>query len=254
MRDFTELIFAKLLEAFIDNNYSIIPFKDFINTKDKKVITLRHDIDNKPLNALKIAKIEHSFDIKATYFFRADKKVLDEDIIKKIIELGHEIGYQYETLTTANGDYEQAIKIFEDNLNSFRKLYPVKTICMDGQPRYKWDNRDLWKKYDYHKYDIIAEPYLDINFTEVAYYTDTGRMWDGQKYSIRDKVADHSWPKYHSTFDIINAIEKEKFPLKAMLNIHTQRWDNSIMEWYKELVLQSIKNVIKKYYVKKQNV
>ena len=40
--------------------------------------------------------------------------------------------------------FELAICDFERNLRRFRKLYPVKTICMHGSPLSKWDNRDLW--------------------------------------------------------------------------------------------------------------
>jgi hypothetical protein len=84
--------------------------------------------------------------------------------------------------------FELAICDFERNLEKFRKLYPVKTICMHGSPLSKWDNRDLWTKYNYRDFGIIAEPYFDINFDEVFYLTDTGRRWDGDKVSIRDKV------------------------------------------------------------------
>ena len=56
--------------------------------------------------------------------------------------------------------FELAIEDFERNLEKFREFYPVKTICMHGSPLSKWDNRDLWKRYDYRDYGIIAEPYF----------------------------------------------------------------------------------------------
>ena len=37
-------------------------------------------------------------------------------------------------------------------------------------------------------YGIIAEPYFDLDFDEVFYLTDTGRRWDGDDVSVRDKV------------------------------------------------------------------
>jgi len=37
-------------------------------------------------------------------------------------------------------------------------------------------------------YGIIAEPYFDMDFKEVLYLTDTGRRWDGDRVSVRDKV------------------------------------------------------------------
>ena len=54
--------------------------------------------------------------------------------------------------------------------------------------RNKYDNKQLWKYYNYKAYGIIGEPYFDINFNDVFYLTDTGRRWDGDKVSVRDKV------------------------------------------------------------------
>ena len=59
---------------------------------------------------------------------------------------------------------------------------------MHGSPLSKWDNRDLWKRYNYRDYGIIAEPYFDLDFDEVFYLTDTGRSWNNSKASVRDKV------------------------------------------------------------------
>lgn len=68
-----------------------------------------------------------------------------------------------------------------------RTLVPVSTIVMHGSPRSKHDSRDLWKHYDYRSLGIIGEPYFDIDFSKVFYITDTGRCWDGDRYSVRDK-------------------------------------------------------------------
>lgn len=83
-----------------------------------------------------------------------------------------------------NGGSALALKLFAENLQKFRTLYPVTTICMYGSPRSKFDNRDLWSKYDYHAYGIIAEPYFDLDFNQMAYYTDTGRRWNGESTSV----------------------------------------------------------------------
>ena len=76
---------------------------------------------------------------------------------------------------------------------------------MHGSPISKWDSRDIWKKYDYKKLGIIGEPYFDIDFNNVFYLTDTGRCWDGEKFSIRDKVNSSFNFSFHSTQQIINA-------------------------------------------------
>ena len=55
-------------------------------------------------------------------------------------------------------------------------------------------------------------------------------------------------PKLHSTFDIIEALEKDLLPDQIMINTHPQRWTNNPFMWTKELVWQNMKNVIKRFY------
>jgi hypothetical protein len=73
-------------------------------------------------------------------------------------------------------------------LERIRKIADIRTICMHGSPLSPYDNRLLWMKYDYRDYGIIGKPYFDIDFSDVAYYTDTGRRCDGDAVSVRDKV------------------------------------------------------------------
>ncbi len=118
---------------------------------------------------------------------------------------------------TSNNDplIDSAIISFQHNLEKLRQLVPVKNICMHGSPRSKYDNRDLWKKYNYRDFGIIGEPYFDMDFDDVFYLTDTGRRWDGWKVSVRDKVPQQErWVGeglvFRSTHDIIRAIETAK--------------------------------------------
>jgi hypothetical protein len=147
-----------------------------------------------------------------------------------------------------------AIDDFRNNLDKLRKIAPVYTICMHGSPRSRWDAKDLWKKYDYHDFGIIAEPYIDLDFNEIFYLTDTGRRWDGWKYSIRDKIEQQgNWIKqgliFHSTSEIIDAIKKNKFSQKLMITTHPQRWNDTPFMWANELFLQNIKNIAKKLLI-----
>ncbi len=191
--------------------------------------------------------------------------------------MGHEIGYHYETFDEAvkssgfqvsgfksTEEFEIeiakiAIELFEEHLEKLRKYYPVKTICMHGSPLSKYDNKLLWKYYNYKDYGIIGEPYFDIDFNEIFYLTDTGRRWDGDRVSIRDKVnrspitdyqSQDNWPTYHSTSQITEAIESGTFPSKAMITFHPQRWTDKPVPWMKELLLQNVKNVIKKILIR----
>ena len=222
-----------------------------ISLKNYGDISLRHDVDLKPENSLRTAIVEKELGLKATYYFRAVPESWDEEIILKIASLGHEIGYHYESLTTCNGDVDAAWEDFKTNLERLRKLVPVIKICMHGSPQSKWDSKDIWKKYDYHSVGVEFEPYLDTDFSQTFYLTDTGRCWDGWKVSVRDKIPGYQdvWVKqglvYHSTDDIIVAAKSGTLPHRVMITTHPQRWTDSFGSWLKELVLQKCKNIIK---------
>jgi len=237
-------------------DFTLSKYKELLEALDScEQVVLRHDVDRMPKNSLATAYIERELGWKATYYFRTVPESYDEAVILQIASLGHDIGYHYESLATCHGDMEAAFDDFCRNLEKLRKLVPVTTICMHGSPTSKWDSRELWKHYDYHKLGIESEPYLDSGFPQLVYLTDTGRRWDGFRVSVRDKIPEHQkyWNEkgwvYHSTDDIIEAIKKGNFPERVMINTHPQRWTDNKYQWMKELVLQSAKNLVKRLFV-----
>lgn len=259
--------------------------------------------------------IEHDLGIKGTYYFRTVPESYDLTIMDKIAKLGHEIGYHYEDVDLVSSKHksvcsmqyavsskkvarysslvtrhliDMAYESFCKNLEMLRKNFDIKTICMHGSPRSKYDNKLIWTKYDYRDLGIIGEPYFDIDFSEIAYYTDTGRRWDGDSVSVRDKVGgiqrsevggqksvgsrqyavnskqygvsskeekkvtrnalrvtSGKWPRFRKTNEIIKAVEEGRFPPKAMITVHPQRWTDDLVLWGKELVWQNVKNIVK---------
>jgi hypothetical protein len=243
--DFTLSVYDQLIKSFQVKGYSFQSVFDFVRQPGNKVVVLRHDVDRLPGNALEMAQMENRYGISASYYFRIKPTIFDEVIIKRIADLGNEIGYHYENMDECNGDADVAIKNFEKNLALFRKLYPVKTICMHGSPLSKWDNRKIWDRYDYREFGIIAEPYFDVDYNKVFYITDTGRMWNNHTSSIRDKVASGFDILIKSTPHLIELVRKDALPNQIMLNVHPQRWFNFGVGWIKEIVGQNMKNMVK---------
>lgn len=284
--DFTLDIYKILLNRLQCRGYSFMTFAQFTESKSTKIkkkeesksiskhydsinmgllnhklicLILRHDVDARKYNSLKFAHIQHEMGIVGTYYFRMIPQSFDPKVVKEIATMGHEIGYHYEDMDFANGDPHKAIKLFEKHLSQLREVAEVKTICMHGSPLSKYDNRAVWEHYDYRDYGIIAEPYFDLDFSKVLYLTDTGRRWDGDKVSMRDRSADDSINpamkdkkplsdqySFRSTHDIIKACEEGKLPDKIMFNFHPQRWTNNSVLWTQELVMQNAKNVAKR--------
>jgi len=118
----------------------------------------------------------------------------------------------------------------------------------------KYDNKDLWKFYNYKELHIIGEPYFELNFDSIYYLTDTGRGWNKTRYSRRDKVniTNHRFRNINvkNTDDIIDLINTNNFPNQIMITFHPQRWTDNYFLWAKELIIQNIKNFIKYIIIK----
>lgn len=283
--DFTFHKYTEILDCFLQNGYSFQSLEDFLKNPSLKVVILRHDVDRSPLHSLQTAKFENSRGIKGTYYFRIVRQSYHPGVIKEIAALGHEIGYHYEDVSLAaqsqktkvkrkksgsnlivdlldrnsarlqdSGSLEKeladiAIESFSQNLNRLRELAIVKTICMHGSPMSRWDSRILWKYYDYRDFGIIGEPYFDIDFEKILYLTDTGRKWNGEKSSVRDKVFQEKFlelkKKLKTSNNILSAAFKNELPQNLMVTVHPQRWTDNLFVWMSEYAIQTLKNRIK---------
>ena len=252
MKDFTVNAYNELLDALISAGYEFQTFRDYLKNPLEKVVILRHDVDKKPENSLRFAEIEHEKGLKASYYFRVVPESLQVDKLLAIKALGHEIGYHYEDMDPAKGDPEKAIKSFVQNLEKLRKLAPIDTICMHGSPLSNYDNKELWRHYDYHEYGIIGEPYFDLDYSNIFYITDTGRKWNNRDASIRDKVNSPFEIEVRSTQHFIELIKAGKMPEKMMINTHPQRWNDEVVPWVVELVGQSVKNRVKRMLARRK--
>lgn len=248
--DFTQKIYRELLETLKAAGYEFQTFEDFVQKPKKKVVVLRHDVDKLPQNGVDLARIENSLGLPASYYYRIVKESNVPKLIEEVRELGHEIGYHYEDLTLCKGDKKKAIAMWEKNLAYFRTFYPVTTSCMHGSPMSKWDNRMIWEDYNYKDYGIIAEPYFDIDYNEVFYITDTGRSWNSTGVSVRDKVDSGFDIQVNSTQHFIELAKQGKLPNKIIINTHPQRWFDGGFGWTRELIMQNLKNQVKRLIVK----
>ncbi len=239
--DFTLKKFSQLCEI-VSSTYPTITLNTYLsgNHPDKFII-MRHDVDRKIKNSLKTAKIENNFGITSTYYFRMNNNVFQPEIIKEIKDMGHEIGYHYEVLGKTKGDYEKAIKLFEYELAEFRRICDITTICMHGNPLSKYDNRSLWKTYNFKNYGILGEAYLSAG-DDLNYFSDTGR-WNS-KNNIRDflygKIKTNN--KVNNTDDLIELIKNNKINNLYILT-HPERWSSNTTEWSYNYLLDKIFNI-----------
>jgi len=247
--DFTLSVYKDLLEEIRCAGFRVITIREYFVQKDgeKSFIILRHDVDRCPENALKMAELESAQGICATYYFRFTKNAFVPDIIKRIEDLGHEIGYHYEVMDKARGNIYQAEQIFNSELESLRELVEVSTVCMHGNPLTKWDNRDFWKHFSYSKFNLSGEAYLSISDHDLYYVSDTGRGWNRSRYNLKDSFSANSvscMPFLSSTWQLIDVIRLKKYK-KIYLQIHPNRWSWKWLQWHIQVVEDIAANLIK---------
>ena len=248
--DFTLKAYFYYLKAIKKSYPTIIRFDEYFmkSTRPKNFCIIRHDVDRFPIHALRMAILENKMGIKSTYYFRAKTHVFLPKIMKRIGDLGHEIGYHYECLSDTRGDIATAMKDFENNLSKFREIVDIKTISMHGRPHAPFDNRDIWRDKKCHsklvnKLGILGEIYLDIDYSNIFYLTDTGRNWNSNS-NVRDTVDSFI---NHSFFDMAELLSHiSKKPDSAFIfSLHPERWPSTFWGYYRSFILDFISNLTK---------
>ena len=156
MMDFSLSIYTSLIVRLLENSYKFYPFCLYKSINSKKVVILRHDVDRLHERALQMAQLESSLGVNASYYFRIESLINNVLLIKKIENLGHEIGYHYEELDTVSKKknlyfsksffpyyylgrrslkytphqdiIDETYELFKKNLTKFREITDIKTI------------------------------------------------------------------------------------------------------------------------------
>ena len=233
--DFTYQAYADLLDAGLDAGYEFVTVREYLGSDSlpERFLVLRHDVDRKPWNSLQMARIEAVRGVSSTYYVRAIDKTFKPDLLTELEELGHEVGYHYEGMDTADGDVEAAHEDFQRNLKRFRRLCDVDTICMHGNPLSAHDNRDMWVEggRDYADYDLLGEAYLSMDFEDVTYFSDTGRTWRDGALKVKDHTmgeGDKS-VQVDTTWELVELLREGELD-RACLLTHPNRWAGSAAE------------------------
>ena len=246
MKDFTHTAYRKLINLLRNNGYTFYRFKDYAEGGhlDDPHVILRHDVDRLPGRALKMASLEADLGAVGTYFFRAKSVSFNIEIISRILELGHEVGYHYEELADIKGNLHLAWQLFRKNIKKFDGFGGVRTIAMHGRPFSKWNSMDLWDTYDYGELGPIMDAVQDIPWDKYAYFSDTGRDWSGRN-SKRDKPCMKAENiGIACTMDMIRLVLSRRERL--ILSAHPERWTNNSLGWLQVLATDYIVNALKR--------
>jgi len=131
-------------------------------------------------------------------------------------------------------------------LKSFRTICKIRFIAAHGSPRSSFDNRDLWKYFDYKELGIESD--FSIIKDEMLYITDAGRSWNNLKVNRRDVSNMENFPDVKSIFEIPEVIQASGSGT-VMLNIHPEHWVDSKAEWVYIYLYRKVRNALKRIYL-----
>jgi len=251
MIDFT-VDFYKLLIKTVQKNFDdqIITFSHYLSSvkKPSTFCIFRHDVDRNDSAALRMATVEAELGVHSSYYFRAKNQNFNTILIKQIEALGHEVGFHYESLALANGNFQAALSDFKESLRQFKDIAEISTISMHGSPLSKFNNLDLWKRFDRSKIfpqlGLLGDVVLDIDYTDTAFITDTGRNWQSEKGNLRDKVNSSIQVDLKNSGELLKFIEKSKCK-KYVLQIHPERWSDNLPDWIFQFTKDKLANAVK---------
>jgi hypothetical protein len=247
VREFSLGAYRRILLAARNAGYSFstVAALDAPNSGiDTRVLTIRHDVDRRPENALAMAELEAALGIRATYYFRIVPTSFKPEIILKIAALQHEVGYHYEDFFLAKYDHNQAMRLFAKHLTLFRSRTPVRTISMHGSPLAKHSNLSIWRNKEYESFGV-RDCTLSFDWTRHAYFTDTGRTFGQTTANLRDAVDGMTFAHVRSNADLQEFL-RDCIHSHVLLNVHPERWDDKPWPWAIQALRDSAVNIAKR--------
>lgn len=241
-REFTDGAYADLLVTARRTGYALLTVREYLTREElpDRFLLLRHDVDRKPANALRFARLEERLGVESTYYVRTVDGTFDPDLVAGIEALGHEVGYHYEDLDRARGDPSRARQSFARNLAALRRHATVDTVCMHGNPLTPFDNSALWEdSADLETFDLLGDAYLSVDFADVTYFSDAGRTWRDGVLKVTDPPrCVHDKAVQAETTRDLKRLFADGIVQRACVLSHPNRWADT----YGELVTEAAKD------------
>src|SRR5262245_17222798 len=92
--------YRRFLGSAMDRGYRPVPLEEWVrgsDNGDSRVLIMRHDVDQHPRSALRMAEIESDLGIRSSWYFRW--RTAHPTVVASLRDRGFEVGLHYETLT-----------------------------------------------------------------------------------------------------------------------------------------------------------
>lgn len=247
MKDFRLKDYMRLVNALQNAGMPVYTVAEWIKSRPTRGAVMRHDVDRRPGNAVRMAEAEHEAGITSTYYFRVVGSANNPDAMQKVAALGHEVGYHYEDLTLARGNMRDALELFGAHLKALRQIVPISTVVMHGSPLSPYNNLDMWQQGNLADFDLLGDAFLSVDYSGTFYFTDTGRSWNSSTTNLRDRPpsAITAELSVSGTNALVDFIGSNKL-LKVAFSVHPERWDATAAGWLSQHARDLLFNTAKR--------
>lgn len=222
--------YRKLLRVALDQGYAVVSLESWLADPDpyagKPLLLLRHDVDQSPTSALRMAAIEAELGVLSTWYFRW--RTADRSVVSAIRDAGHAVGLHYETLTRevlrrglaaadAPGLIPAARELLHRELEAFQERHgPAQSACPHGDTRVPGvHNGVLLLGEDWSSYGLR----WDANAAMRTHRLD---VW------LTDRsVAEGRWK---DGLDPIDLLVDRRSPILGV--VHPNNWVSGLSLWY----------------------
>jgi hypothetical protein len=191
--------YRRLLTLALAQGYALVSLESWLAEPEihagRDVVVVRHDVDQCPGSAVRMAAIEAELGVRSTWYFRW--RTAQPAVVAEIRDAGHEIGLHFETLTRellrrglGAGDAEALIPearlLLREELAAFAERHgPARSTCPHGDTRIRGvHNGILLRGEDLATYGVrweanaaVGRYPLDVWLTDRS--TAEGRWKDG---------------------------------------------------------------------------
>lgn len=196
--EFTYAAYRSLLSLLRQGSYAFTGYHDY-QTHPRCVI-LRHDIDNSLPQALRLAEIEAEEGVKSTWFvllrtdFYNPASAASQKILRRIRELGHEIGLHFDEMAYAGEDgigshassTTAELIVHEAGILADICGCPITTVSMH-RPSKATSEADL-------KIPGMVNSYGQTFFHDFKYLSDSRRRW---RESVEEIIRGGEYDRLH---------------------------------------------------------
>jgi hypothetical protein len=226
--------YRRLLSIAVAQGYAVVSLEAWLEDADlageRPALVVRHDVDQCPRSALRMAAIEAELAVHSTWYFRW--RTARPEVIGAVRDAGHAVGLHYETLTrlllegghpAARADdlVPAARVLLREELRVFAERFgPVRSACPHGDSRVPGVHNGVllrdqeWRDYgiEWDANDAMRRRLLDVWLTDRS--TAEGRWKEG--------------------LDPIDLLVDRRSPILAV--VHPNNWVSGAALWTDRLL------------------